>query len=139
LNRNFADPQRNKTFFVSAAGMDVLNSRAIHFNPRFRLAVDRAAGGSAFVFSSKWPTSDVNATVGLLVRESEDGRWVTGIGWEDHLSVQGHNPWSCMHTCIRVGALKPNESRTIRGRLYLFNGTKEDCLAKFGKAFPASP
>ena len=139
LNTNFADPGRNKTFFLSAAGLTPLTSRAIHFNRRYRAAVDRAAGAGPFLFSSKWPTSDVNATAGVLVRESEDGRWVTGVAWEDCLSVQGHNPWSCLHACIRTGALKPAESRTIRGRLYLFQGKKEDVVAQFAKDFADLP
>ncbi len=139
LNTNFSDPGRNKTFFLSAAGLTPLDSRAIHFNSRYRSAVDRVAPNGTFPFSYKWPTSDVNATAGLLVRESEDGRWVTGVGWEDTLSVQGHNPWSCMHACIRAGALKPGESRTIRGRLYLFQGKKEDVVAQFTKDFPVVP
>ena len=138
-NRNLSDPGRSKTFFVSASGLAPLSTRAIHFNADYRAAVDRASAGGTFVFTPKWPTSELNATAGLLVRESEDGRWVTGIAWEDYLSVQGHNPWSCMHASIRAGALKPGESRTIRGKLYLFQGKKEDVVAQFTRDFPATP
>lgn len=139
LNRNFADPWRRKTFFVSADGLTPLASRALHFNAVLRPEVARAASasGGQFAFSHKWPTSDVDAIAGLLVRESEDGRWVTGIAWDEFLSVQGHNPWNCLHACVRIGALRPGESRTVRGRAYLFAGTKEDCLARFRRDFPA--
>lgn len=138
LNRNFSDPWRQKTFFLSADGLTPLTSRALHFNAAHRGEAERAAAasGGRFAWSNKWPTSEVDAKGGLLVRESEDGRWVTGVAWEDFLSVQGHNPWSCLHACVRLGALQPGESRTIRGRLYLFPGTKEDCLARFEKDFP---
>jgi hypothetical protein len=141
LNRNFADPWRQRTFFVSADGLTALTSRAIHFNHGLRVEVDRAsaASGGRFAFSQKWPTSEVEAVAGILVREAEDGRWVTGIAWEDFLSVQGHNPWNCMHACVRIGALEPGESRTLRGRLYLFMGTKEDCVARFRRDFPRKP
>jgi hypothetical protein len=139
LNRNFADPWRRNSFYLSAGGLTPLDSRAIHFNARLRGAVDQAAEGGRFVFSSKWPTSDENATAGLLVRESEDGRWVTGIAWEDFLSVQGHNPWSCLHACVRVGPLPPGGSREIRGRLYLFAGTKAQCVDRFRREFPPAP
>lgn len=135
LNRNFADTRRMRSYFLSARGLEPFGNREIHFNTRYRPAVDRAAGPQGFVFSSKWPTSAVDAVAGLLVRESDDGQWVTGIGWEDFLSVQGHNPWSCLHVCIRIGALAPGESRTVRGRLYLFRGTKEDCVARFRRDF----
>ena len=136
LNRNFADPSRDKTFFATADGLAPLNSCALHFLSGFRAAAERSSDRGAFAFSAKWPTSDVNAAAGLLIRESEDRHWVTAIAWEDALCVQGHNPWSCMHTCVRVGALKPNESRTIRGKLYLFRGTKEECWARFQADFP---
>ena len=36
----------------------------------------------------RWPTAEPNARAGLLIRESNDGRWVTGIAWEDYVSVQ---------------------------------------------------
>jgi hypothetical protein len=130
-NRNFADAWRLRSFFVSAQGLEQFSTREIHFNARHRAAIDRAAGPNGFVFSTKWPTSSSDAVAGLLVRESEDGQWVTGIAWEEFLSVQGHNPWNCLHACARVGPLRPGESRTIRGWLYLFRGTKEECLARF--------
>lgn len=136
LNENFADPWRSRTYFASADGLAPLTSRAIHFNADHRAAVDRAADAGRFAFSSKWPTSDDHAAAGLLVRESEDGQWITGVAWEEFLSVQGHNPWHCLHTCVRVGPLGPDATRTIRGRLYLFRGTKEDCLARFRRDFP---
>ncbi len=136
LNRNFSDPWRRNTFYVSAGGLAPLDSRALHFNTRQREAAERASDAGRFAWSNKWPTAGDDAVAGLLVRESEDGRWVTGVAWEDFLSVQGHNPWYCLHTCVRIGALRPGESRTLRGRLYLFPGTKEECLAKFERDFP---
>jgi hypothetical protein len=134
-NLNFEDPAQTRTYYVSAAGLTPLSSRAIHFNADYRSRLERVSDEGKFAFSNKWPTSD-DATAGLLVRESEDGRWVTGVAWEAFLSVQGHNPRKCMHACVRVGPLKPGESRTIRGRLYLFRGTKEDCLAQYRRDFP---
>jgi hypothetical protein len=127
----FADPDRNRTFFLSPDGLTRLASRAIHFNSALRAQVDAASDHGQFVFSYKWPTSDVNAKAGILIRESVEGDWVSAVGWADYLSVQGHNPWNCMHVCARVGPLKRKESRTVRGRLYLFRGNKQDCLARF--------
>jgi hypothetical protein len=137
LNRKFADPWRQKTFFFTGAELSPLASRALHFTAAQRAAANRVSLTGEFAFSKKWPISAVDATGGLLVRESEDGDWVTGVAWEDALSVQGHNPWNCMHVGVRVGALKPGESRSLRGRLYLFRGTKLDCLARFERDFPA--
>ena len=136
-NPEFADPDRKRTYFLARDGLALLASRDIHFNGDLRAAVDRASARGPFVFSKKWPTSEVNAGAGLLVRESVDGRWVTGVGWEDFLSVQGHNPWNCMHACVRVGPLAPGQTKTIRGKLYLFQGGRNECLARFREDFPA--
>jgi len=138
LNVTFADDERDKTFFVSARGLETLDSRAIHFNQQFRPALNRLAPHGEFVFSSKWPTSELNAVTGILIRESVDHKWVTGIGWEDYLSVQGHNPWACMHASIRVGPLKRGEKKSVRGRAYLFPGSRDDCLKRWRQEFPAS-
>jgi hypothetical protein len=132
LNANFADPRRENTYFFSPQGLSKLDSRAIHFNHRYRARVLELSPGGSFVFSYKWPTSELDAESGYLIRESEDRQWVTAIGWEDFLSVQGHNPWSCMHASVRVGPLKPNASKTVRGRIYLFRGSRDDCARRSG-------
>jgi hypothetical protein len=137
LNVTFADEERDKTFFLTAGGLETLDSRAIHFNARLRPLLDALSPDGTFVFSNKWPTSAVNAVSGILIRESADHQWVTGIGWEDFLSVQGHNPWACLHAAVRVGPLKQNQKKTVRGRLYVFPGTREDCLRRWRTAVSA--
>jgi hypothetical protein len=54
------------------------------------------------------------------------------------VSLQGHNPWRCMHQSIRVGSLEPGQAQKIRGRIYLFRGTKAECLRKYRKEFGPS-
>lgn len=127
----FLDKARKNTYFVGPDGLELLKQREIHFNDAIKSALDRVSPTGKFVFSHKWPTSDTNATAGLMVRESEDQKWVAGIAWENFLSAQGHNPWNCMHLSVLVGPLKRGESKKIRGKIYLFQGTKEDCLKLF--------
>ncbi len=131
-NPQFANEQ---TYFVSAQGLTQLERREIHFNDALRTQVDRESDHGVFPFTYKWPTSDVNAMRGLLLRESTDGEWVAGIAWERFLSSQGHNPWECMHLCVLVGPLARGEQRTIRGRIHLFRGTREDCLRRYERDF----
>ncbi len=40
-----------------------------------------------------------------------------------------------MHLAVRVGPLKENETKAVRGNLYLFKGTKDDCLRHYRAAF----
>ncbi len=131
-NRQLAN---TRTYFLSEAGLHRQQKREIHFNAELRPQLGAVSPNGEFAFSHKWPTSEVNATRGILIRESTDGQWVTGIAWEDFLSAQGHNPWECMHLSIRVGPLRRGETREIRGKIYLFKGTKEACLERFLEDF----
>ena len=131
-NRQFAN---TKTFFHAKSGLMPLAMKApreIHYNHELRKAIDAAANDEGkYAWSSKWPKSDVDAVDGLIIRESTDGKWVTGIAWDRFLGAQGHNPWECMHLSIRVGPLGPKETRKVHGRIWLFEGTKQDLLKKF--------
>ena len=124
-----------KTYFLGPDGLAPLEGRSIHFNAKHHKALD-VNYPQGFDFSERWPAGEGDATSGLLVRESGDGNWVAGIGWGDFMTVQGHNPWNCMHVGVRVGALKSSATRKVRGRLYLFKGSKEDVVARFLEDFP---
>ncbi|MGB0580893.1 MAG: hypothetical protein ACPGVU_14420, partial [Limisphaerales bacterium] len=138
-NPIFLDLEHDDTWFVGEQGFELIKGRApreIHFNRSLRSKImkwpkERKVGG--FVFSYKWPTSERNATKGLMIREAKDDGWVMGIGWARFLSAQGHNPWRCMHLCVNIGPLKQSEKQTIRGRIFLFKGTKEDVLNRYDR------
>lgn len=136
-NRNEQFTKSN-TWFYADDKLVKLKHREIHFNADWRRAIDKAADENGnYVWSSKWPTSPVNANskAGLLVCESADGKWACGIAWEDFVSCQGNNPWLCMHQSVRVGPLNRGESKTIRGKIYLLKGKKEDVLARYKTDF----
>ena len=140
-NLLFLDEDHEHTYFLGKDGLDLIKGqspREIHFSHDYRAAImawKKERGEEDFVFSEKWPTSDRDVYAGLLVREAQDRQWTMGIAWESFLSAQGHNPWNCMHLSVRVGPLKPGQSRTIRGRIYLIQGSKEDCLKRFERDF----
>ena len=132
--RNPAFANEN-TFFLGPNGLELLHGRELRFNNKLRADLDAASSEGRFVFSDKWPTARPDATGGLIMRQSTDGAWVTGIAWQDYLSVQAHNPWRCMHLAVRVGPLKQNEAKTLRGKVYLINGSKDDCLGRYRTDF----
>jgi len=141
-NPVFFDKSHTNTYFLGKSSLELIKGeeypREIHFNYKYRSSVmawHKESEASQFVFNAKWPTSQRNAHAGLIIRESEDNKWVTGIAWESYLSVQGHNPWKCMHLSVRVGPLKLGENKTIRGKIYLFKGSKEDILNRYKKDF----
>jgi hypothetical protein len=130
-NRQFAN---TNSWFHSADGLKQLAIKApreIHYNYALRRAIDAQADDGKFVWSSKWPASEVDAIDGLIIRESTDGTWVTGIAWNRFLSAQGHNPWECMHLSAHVGPLEPRQTRTVTGRIWLFRGNRNDLLSRY--------
>jgi Ca2+-binding EF-hand superfamily protein len=135
-NRQFAN---TKTWFNSANGLTRLAGKApreIHFNSALaKLITKEADADGRYAWSQKWPRSEIDAVDGLIIRESTDGRWVTGIAWDRFLAAQGHNPWECMHLSVRVGPLKRGEKRSVKGRIYLLEGTKEELLERYRKEF----
>ena len=143
LGRNplFLDEGHVHTYFQGKNGLELIKGefpREIHFNHECRPEVmswNKEKEDGSFVFDEKWPTSDRDAYAGIMIRESDDGRYVMGIAWESFLSAQGHNPLKCMHLSVKVGPLARGEKKTIRGRIYLFEGSKEDCLKAYEKDF----
>ena len=130
-NRQFAN---TNSWFHSADGLKPLAIKAlreIHYNTTLRKAIDAQADDGKFVWSSKWPTSEVDAIDGLIIRESTDATWVTGIAWNRFLSAQGHNPWECMHLSAHIGKLEPRQTRTVAGRIWLFKGNRNDLLFRY--------
>jgi hypothetical protein len=144
-NRQFLDGEHTHTYFYGKNGLDIIAEeypRAIHFNHEVwpdLISWDKPKTHPEFMFSTKWPTSKRDAYQGLMIRESQDQQWVMGIAWDSYLSAQGHNPWNCMHLSICVGPLKPGEKKNVRGRIYLFEGSKEDCLSCYENDFQSAP
>lgn len=140
-NPLFLDEKHENTFFLGSDGLELIKGeypREIHFAKEFLpeiMAWKKESPDGNFVFSGKWPVSNHDAFEGLMVRESSDHKWVMGIAWESFLSVQGHNPWNCMHLSIRVGPLAKGETISKRGKIYLLQGTKEDCLKLYQQDF----
>ena len=127
-----------KTYYLTKRGLKKINGRVIQFDSGHIKALLEYNPNLTFDFSDRWPKAgdDALATGGLLVRESNNGEWVAGIAWDDSLSVQAHNPWDCMHVSIRIGPLKQGQTKTIRGKIYLFKGTKEEALKLYQTELP---
>jgi hypothetical protein len=122
------------TYYAGATGLERAPEREMHFNAAYRDRLRELSPSFEFAFSSKWPTSERDAHGGLCLRESRDGRFVTGIAWEDFLGAQAHNPWQCLHLAVHVGPLAPGAARTIRGRIWHFAGGREELYQRWLEA-----
>jgi hypothetical protein len=145
INPSFLDGEHTHTYFYGRHGLELIAEeypRAIHFSHTHwpsLISWQAPEMNRKFVFSEKWPTSDRDAYKGVMIRESLDKQWVMGIAWDSFLSAQGHNPWNCMHLSVRLGPLKIGEKKKVRGRIYLLEGSKEDCLRCYERDFNVTP
>lgn len=138
----FSDGLYDRGYFYGPGGLelqaDAGRPRVMHFNQDLIPALQLISPDLNFSFSIDWPTSTRNAAAGLMIRVSDPEiipGWVSGVAWERYLGCQGYNPKNCMHLSVQVGPLAQGQTRVLHGKLYFFEGTKEDCLAKFREDF----
>lgn len=81
------------------------------------------------------PLSSLRPSHGLCGCYASDPSWILGMTWEPYQEIfQG--VITCMHNDFRIGGLKPGETKTIRGALYVHHGTMDTLLARYRQDFP---
>ena len=81
------------------------------------------------------PLSPLRPSHGLCGCYSADNEWILGMTWEPFQEIfQG--VITCIHNDFRIGGLEPGESKTIRGVMYLHNGSMDALLERYRKDFP---
>lgn len=63
-------------------------------------------------------------------------RVAAGMYWERTAWVSNRHPADCVHAVVDLGSLSAGESRTVHGKFYWIEGTKDDLLAAWRKDFP---
>jgi hypothetical protein len=81
------------------------------------------------------PLSKLVPSCGLCGCFSADEKQILAVAWEPYQEIfQG--VIACMHNDFRIGGLKPGETKTIRGKLYIVPADVEQLVARFEKDFP---
>lgn len=63
---------------------------------------------------------------------------VAGLYWQRTALVSNRHPADCLHAMPDVGPLEAGESRVLRGKCYLMEGTREDLLRVWRRDFTVS-
>ena len=71
----------------------------------------------------------------LITRTDAEGKWVSGIYWEQTSHVTDHHPADCIHSIINIGNIPPRSSKVLRGKIYWFEGSKDNLLRHFKQDF----
>jgi hypothetical protein len=66
---------------------------------------------------------------------SADEKMILAVAWEPYQEIfQG--VITCLHNDFRIGGLKPGETKTIRGKLYVVPADEKALLQRFARDFP---
>ena len=77
------------------------------------------------------PRTPDNSLIGCF---SADEKMILAIAFEPNQELfQG--VYACLHSDFRIGGLKPGESKTVRGKLYLLPADVEGLLARWARDF----
>lgn len=80
------------------------------------------------------PLSELVPSSGLTGCYSADEKMILAVAWEPYQEIfQG--VITCMHNDFRIGGLRPGESKTIRGKLYLLPADEKLLLSRFKEDF----
>jgi hypothetical protein len=81
------------------------------------------------------PLSSIVPSNGLIGCVSADGKEMIATAWEPYQELfQG--VIVCLHSDFRIGGLKPGESKTIRGKIYLMPADFAALEARYRRDFP---
>jgi hypothetical protein len=81
------------------------------------------------------PLSPIVPSNGLIGCVSVDGNELLATAWEPYQELfQG--VIVCLHSDFRIGGLKPGQSKTIRGKIYLMPAGFAELEARYRKDFP---
>ena len=81
------------------------------------------------------PLSPLVTSSGLCGIYSADGRQILALAFEPYQEIfQG--VITCLHNDFRIGGLKPGESKTIRGKIYVVPADAKKLLDRFERDFP---
>jgi len=81
------------------------------------------------------PLSSIVPSSGLIGCVSADGKELMATAWEPYQELfQG--VIVCLHSDFRLGGLKPGQSKTIRGKIYLMPADFAELRARYRRDFP---
>lgn len=136
---SFSDPERNRTYLFD--GKRLRTFAELRRYPKMELF--NVTPGRGFVPAGHRMLSinPIEAKASIVIVESPDRRHVAALGFERAYSIYGDAVGNkCFHADPYFGPFtKTGEERTIKGRLYLMDGTADTAFVRFKREFPVTP
>ena len=98
------------------------------------------AGARGFVPAPHidFPKGPVQAKASVVVVEAEDHKYAAAIGFAQAHTIYSNPVNKCFHADPYFGPFtKHGEQRTVRGKIYLIEGSAQDALARYRRDFGA--
>jgi hypothetical protein len=128
----------NKSFIFTDKGLNLL-----HELPRNEEAIYR--GGQVYVPAgvslldvNPRPISTIKPANGLIGCYSRDGKQMLATAW-DQTQELFQGVIVCLHNDPGIGGLKPGESRTLKGKVYILPNDVDLLLKRYRADFPSQP
>lgn len=137
--KDLVDPKQRHTFYYGQEGLARIQGKTLHVNEDYYDLLEKYRSDGRIASEENlpwtWGERSQSATKPLLIRETPDRHWSTGIVWEDMLGAKGTGGWHCMHLLVKVGPVPVGESKTIAGKIYLENESADQLLERMDADF----
>jgi len=135
---SFSDSARTRTYLFDGHGLRTFDE--LRRDPKMELFNVTPGHGFVPAGHKMLSVSPVEAKASVVMVESPDRRHVAALGFERAYAIYGDAIGNkCFHADPYFGPLrKPGEKRTVKGRLYLMDGTAESAFARFQRDFPVT-
>jgi hypothetical protein len=127
---DFRNPDLDRTFYVSKGQITYMNRDFTGHLDEFAMTV---RDGYPKFGPQKLPALYDKADYGFIGVQSSDKKHTLATWWQDSESVWGnlHPSTMCIHADPVYGDLKPGETKTRKGKMYLMPGTPQDALNRY--------
>ena len=135
---SFSDSDRNRTYLFDGTRLRTLAE--LRQDPKIELFNTNQGHGFVPAGHKMLSVNPVEAKAPLVIVESPDRKHVAALGFERAYTIYGDAKGNkCFHADPYFGPLsKTHEERSIRGRLYITQGTAQTVFARFKRDFPAA-
>lgn len=135
---SFSDSDRNRTYLFDGTRLRTLAE--LRQGPKIELFNTNQGHGFVPAGHKMLSVNPVEAKAPLVIVESPDRKHVAALGFERAYTIYGDAKGNkCFHVDPYLGPLtKTHEERSIRGRLYITEGTAQTVFTRFKRDFPAA-
>ena len=127
------DPQQERTMIFD--GSRLRSFQEISGSSKIRIYPVIGSAGFIPQDHGHLPVSSTTTPYSLIVVAGHSGRFAAALGFEQSYACFGCTGNMCFHADPHFGVIPPYGRKSLRGKLYLIEGTPEDALGYYRRDF----